>query len=416
MINQDKSTNPQGEICRVFISYSHDSAEHRQRVLALANQLRKDGIEAWIDQYFQDPDEGWIRWMRSHVKQATKVLLVFTEIYQRRFEGAEEDGKGLGATFEGAIVTQALYESAGRNAKFRPVVFSEADERFIPSELRQFNRYRADSLETYEALLRWLHGAPETVAPPLGKRPDLSPEPPSQLFSSKSSETTAKDPRSAIENSDPTGRSLSGTDHATSNRQPRHWIPWIAITITAGLTIWLITFFFTSSALFQNPSTRPQQVTASPRVAIATTTNAIPYSDADHIESKLLANLREVAPQIDFETPFDKTDLSQEGAFEKLYKGDLSTLHKSGVFSKIDYLLLCKIKADLQPNEIDASLKTCRLNFDYRIFDKNGQMFTNSFSMNGAESTNEGALDQAIERVIKTYWTQLLKDVLTDHK
>jgi hypothetical protein len=40
----------------------------------------------------QDPDEGWVRWMRSEVKQADRVLLVFTETYQRRFEGDEEEG------------------------------------------------------------------------------------------------------------------------------------------------------------------------------------------------------------------------------------------------------------------------------------------------------------------------------------
>jgi hypothetical protein len=64
---------------RVFISYSHDSVEHTRRVRALADQLRADGVEAWIDQYVQDPEEGWIHWMRNQVKQASRVLLVFTE-------------------------------------------------------------------------------------------------------------------------------------------------------------------------------------------------------------------------------------------------------------------------------------------------------------------------------------------------
>src|SRR5262249_43428126 len=132
MAEQDKSTESPTATCRVFISYSHDSPWHQQRVLALANQLRDDGGEAWIDQYVQDPDEGWPKWMRSQVKEANKVLLVFTETYQRRFEGDEEEGKGLGATFEGAIVTQSLYESGGRNRKFRPVVLREEDAQFIP--------------------------------------------------------------------------------------------------------------------------------------------------------------------------------------------------------------------------------------------------------------------------------------------
>src|SRR5262249_3811899 len=132
---------------RVLISYSHDSALHGRRIRALAAQLRADGIEACIDQYVQDPEAGWIAWMRRQVKLADKVLLIFTETYQRRFEGEEEQGKGLGATFEGVIVTQALYDSGGRSAKFRPVVFSEEDASFIPPELRRFNRYRVDTPE-----------------------------------------------------------------------------------------------------------------------------------------------------------------------------------------------------------------------------------------------------------------------------
>jgi hypothetical protein len=55
MTEQDKSTKALAATCRVFISYSHDFPEHRQRVLALANQLRNEGVEAWIDQYVQDP-------------------------------------------------------------------------------------------------------------------------------------------------------------------------------------------------------------------------------------------------------------------------------------------------------------------------------------------------------------------------
>jgi hypothetical protein len=162
---------------RVFLSYSHDSAEHTRRVHALADQLRKDGVDARIDQYTPDPDEGWSKWMRTQVKDADKVLLVFTETYQRRYEGDEEQGKGLGATFEGVIVTQALYEGGGSNAKFRPVVFHEEDEQFIPLELRRFNRYRVDTPENYQALLRWLHEAPRIIAPPVSPPPDLRPEP-----------------------------------------------------------------------------------------------------------------------------------------------------------------------------------------------------------------------------------------------
>jgi hypothetical protein len=40
---------------KVLISYSRDSPEHARRVLGLAERLRKDGVEAWIDQSRKTP-------------------------------------------------------------------------------------------------------------------------------------------------------------------------------------------------------------------------------------------------------------------------------------------------------------------------------------------------------------------------
>ena len=36
---------------KVFISYSHDSPDHESRVLALSDRLRREGIDAILDQY-----------------------------------------------------------------------------------------------------------------------------------------------------------------------------------------------------------------------------------------------------------------------------------------------------------------------------------------------------------------------------
>jgi len=47
---------------KVFISYSHDSDEHRERVLSLAERLRADGIETLLDQYVNgSPPQRWFR-------------------------------------------------------------------------------------------------------------------------------------------------------------------------------------------------------------------------------------------------------------------------------------------------------------------------------------------------------------------
>jgi len=47
---------------KVFISYSHDSPEHADKVLAFANKLRSEGIDAVLDQYEESPPEGWPMW------------------------------------------------------------------------------------------------------------------------------------------------------------------------------------------------------------------------------------------------------------------------------------------------------------------------------------------------------------------
>ena len=65
---------------RVFISYSHDSADHKLRVLELANQLRRDGVDARIDRYVDFPEEGWPRWMRSQIEEADAILIICSPV------------------------------------------------------------------------------------------------------------------------------------------------------------------------------------------------------------------------------------------------------------------------------------------------------------------------------------------------
>lgn len=154
---------------KVFISYSHDSDAHKDRVYGLSERLRADGIDCHIDQYEISPPEGWARWMRNQIKEADFVLVVCTETYERRYEGTEEAGKGRGARWEGAIITQQLYESEGRNTKFIPVVFSPQDARHIPLEIRGGTFHFVDTGDGYEGLYAHLRGQPRAIKGKLGK-------------------------------------------------------------------------------------------------------------------------------------------------------------------------------------------------------------------------------------------------------
>lgn len=94
---------------RVFISYSHDNPGHCDQVLALAQQLRRDGIDAWVDQFEQSPGQGWPLWCARQILDAKYVLLICTELYRKRFLGLEEFGKGRGVKWEGKVIQNILY-------------------------------------------------------------------------------------------------------------------------------------------------------------------------------------------------------------------------------------------------------------------------------------------------------------------
>lgn len=154
---------------KIFISYSHDSAEHMSRVLRLADRLRADGIDCELDQYEESPPEGWPKWARRKMTESEYVLVACTETYLRRFDGKEDPGKGRGVKWEGAILTQELYEADGRNQKFIPVVFSADELQYVPIELRGTTHYILSVEADFDKLYRRLTNQPLVTKPQLGQ-------------------------------------------------------------------------------------------------------------------------------------------------------------------------------------------------------------------------------------------------------
>lgn len=153
---------------KVFISYSHDSALHDARVLELANRPCRDGIDCQLDLYEESPPQGWPHWMEDQVEWAEFVLAVCTQTYNKRFRGQEVPGKGLGATWEGSILTQHVYNQAAQNATIIPVVFSPEDVAQIPLILQKDTRYNVSEGPDYDKLYRRLTNQPLIRKPPLG--------------------------------------------------------------------------------------------------------------------------------------------------------------------------------------------------------------------------------------------------------
>lgn len=156
---------------KIFISYSHDSDEHRQQVLALSDRLNKNSIDCDIDQYLNGtPPEGWPLWMEQMLEEATHVLVVCTETYLNRVQGKEKPGTGKGVKWEALLAYQDIYDNDSLNSKFVPVIFQETDAAFVPRPMKAVSYYDLSRDNSYEMLCRYLTGQPLAVKPsPKGK-------------------------------------------------------------------------------------------------------------------------------------------------------------------------------------------------------------------------------------------------------
>ena len=158
---------------KVFISYSHDSPEHSERVLALSNRLRAIGVDAELDRYHVRPSQGWPHWCEEQLRPEVSsfVLVICTPTYRARVENRVGADEGRGVYWEGAILYNYLYSAKG-NSRFIPVLLDNAPKATIPLPLDGHTHYRIGAFELadpdFEALYRELTGQPGTAKPTLG--------------------------------------------------------------------------------------------------------------------------------------------------------------------------------------------------------------------------------------------------------
>lgn len=126
---------------RVFISYSHDSPQHVERVKVLAGWLRDEGINSRIDLLDPVPEMGWPHWMETEFSEADFVLMVCTEIWLRRYEGKEAADKGHGVGWEAHLLRNLIYRTK-YNKKVIPVLFNEDTFDYIPLSFQGSTYFR----------------------------------------------------------------------------------------------------------------------------------------------------------------------------------------------------------------------------------------------------------------------------------
>jgi hypothetical protein len=153
----------------VFISYSHDSPDHKAWVLQLATGLRAAGIDATLDQWDLVPGQDVAAFMHDGIAKADRVLLICSETYVRKSEG------GLGGVgYERLIVTAEVIEAI-ETKKFVPIVRANSLPSKMPKHLgpRLYIDFSSDGdyKASLEGLCRELLGAPASPKPPLGQNP-----------------------------------------------------------------------------------------------------------------------------------------------------------------------------------------------------------------------------------------------------
>ncbi|HET8773007.1 MAG TPA: SEFIR domain-containing protein [Thermoanaerobaculia bacterium] len=160
-------------MAKVFISYTHDSAEHSEHVLRFADALRAHGVDAELDRYHQRPTQGWPAWCEEQLRPqvSSHVLMICTQTYHDRVQNQVPADEGRGVFWEGKIIHNYVY-GAKRNERFIPVLFDGATQEHIPIPMRNDGHYRISRFDLtdpgYEALYRDLTGQPFVRKPDVG--------------------------------------------------------------------------------------------------------------------------------------------------------------------------------------------------------------------------------------------------------
>lgn len=161
------------QVPKVFISYSHDSEEHRNNVFGLAASLNRDGCTCCLD-VVKDTNEDWPSWMTRELIESDFILCICTDTYHRRFRDQEMPDIGLGVGWEAGLIRRLLYSQKLRNGRIYPVLIASSNRQYIPLELHGYDFYTLDVNDGYKNLLCKIHGHKSVVLPLIGQKPEMS--------------------------------------------------------------------------------------------------------------------------------------------------------------------------------------------------------------------------------------------------
>jgi len=153
---------------KAFISYSHDTLEHKKWVLELGTRLRNNGIDAILDQFELQPGADIPHFMETNLATSNKILMICTDKY------VEKANKGQGGVgYEKMIITSSLLKNIDEN-KVIPII-RQSGTTDVPTFLKSklyINFSKQDDYEfSYDELVRTIHNSPLFEKPAIGNNP-----------------------------------------------------------------------------------------------------------------------------------------------------------------------------------------------------------------------------------------------------
>ena len=141
----------------IFISYSHESDEHRQDVADFSMWLQTIGFTVVSDAIVETvPLEKWPRWMANSVRRSAAVIMICTATYGKRFKGELNESSGKGVAFEAKHIMIRLYKELNQRDSIIPVVFKASDTLHIPFSFQDTTAYNLASPGSHAKLAQRL--------------------------------------------------------------------------------------------------------------------------------------------------------------------------------------------------------------------------------------------------------------------
>lgn len=157
----------------VFLSYARTSQEHIEKITNFASMLRKDGIDARIDEWDLKVGYDLYFFMENNIKrEADKILLILNKEF---VEKANERKAGVGT--ETQLISKEVYDDV-KQERIIPIVWEcdEKGEPYMPDflETRLYIDLSSNEKfgENYETLLRTLYNKPKNPKEELGEMPE----------------------------------------------------------------------------------------------------------------------------------------------------------------------------------------------------------------------------------------------------